>query len=84
MTYSIIWKPKPLKFLNKLPGQIAQRIWLKIDEIKLNPFRYVEHFEGKNYYKMRIGEYRALLSSDKKEKVIVIELLDKRSRIYKR
>jgi mRNA interferase RelE/StbE len=82
MNYSIAWKPSPLKFLKKLEKKEAERILDKIDLVQENPFRYLEHYEGE-YYKLRIGDYRALIDIDFDKKIIIIEVLDKRSRIYK-
>lgn len=84
MSYSIKWKPKPLKFINKLPKNIALRIWNKLDKLKENPFRYLEHYEGEDVYKFRVGDYRTLISVDLEKKILMIEVLDKRGRIYKR
>lgn len=83
MSYSIEWKPKPFKFLEKLPKELALRILNKLDEVKENPFRYLEHYEG-DYYKLRIGDYRALIDIDFKDKVLIIQVFDKRGRVYKR
>ena len=43
----------------------------KLEEIKENPFRYLEHYEG-IYYKLRIGDYRALIDMDFKKKILII------------
>ena len=45
--------------MEKLPQHVSKRILEKFDEIIIDPFRYLEHFEGVGY-KLRIGEYRAL------------------------
>ena len=82
MSFSIEWSSRALKFLNKLQKDIALRIWNKVDQIKQNPFRFLEHYEG-DYYKLRIGDYRALIDIDFKNKIIYVETLDKRGRIYK-
>ena len=64
MSYSIEWDKKPKKFLNNLQRDIAERILNKLDEVKENPFRYLEHFEGVDVYKLRIGDYRFLIDVD--------------------
>ena len=84
MVYLIKWKPRPLKFLKKLPKNLAIRIWDKLNKLKENPFHYLEHYEGKDVYKFRVGDYRALIDVDFKNKILFIEVLDKRGRIYKR
>ena len=58
------------------------RIWNKTQELKENPFHYLEHYEGDGY-KFRIGDYRALIDVDTENRILVIRVLDKRGRIYK-
>ncbi len=83
MSYSIEWHPKAFRFLENLSVNIADRILEKLEEVKEEPFRFLQHFEGE-YYKLRIGDYRALIDIDFARKILIIQVLDKRSRIYKR
>ena len=83
MSFSIEWDIKVLDFLRKLQQNISERIVNKVESIKENPFRFLEHYEGK-YYKLRIGGYRALIDIDFEKKVLIVQVLDKRGRIYKR
>jgi mRNA-degrading endonuclease RelE of RelBE toxin-antitoxin system len=66
-----------------LPKDIALRLTKKMCQLKENPFRYLKHFEGGGY-KFRVGDYRALIDVDFTRKVLVVRVLDKRGRIYKR
>ena len=81
MSYEIIWHPKAAKYVEKLPQHIAKRILDKFDEISVDPFKYLEHFEGGGY-KLRIGEYRALIDADLQKRILKIRVFDKRGRIY--
>lgn len=83
MSFSIEWDEKALSFLKKLPKNISERIFKKVESIKDNPFHFLEHYEGK-YYKLRIGDYRSLIDIDFEKKVLIVQILDKRGRIYKR
>ncbi|MBI2652608.1 type II toxin-antitoxin system RelE/ParE family toxin [Candidatus Woesearchaeota archaeon] len=84
MSYSVEWHPKTRKFLRKLPNDISVRIVLKAKEVQEAPFRYLEHFEGKDYYKLRVGDYRLLIDVDFKNKVLLVQVIDHRGRIYDR
>ena len=84
MTYEIEYSNQANKFLKGLGKDITKRIINKIEEIRENPFRYLEHFEGKDVFKFRIGDYRALIDIDHENKILVVRVLDKRGRIYKR
>ncbi|MEM5809775.1 MAG: hypothetical protein QW156_02695 [Candidatus Aenigmatarchaeota archaeon] len=49
-----------------------------------NPFHFLEHYEGQDFYKLRIGDYHALVDIDFENKIIKIRVFDYRKRIYKR
>ena len=81
MSYEIIWHPTAAKYIEKLPQHIAKRILDKFDEVANEPFRYLEHFEGEGY-KLRIGDYRALIDADVQKRILKVRVFDKRGRVY--
>jgi len=83
MSYSVKIDINAEKFLNGLNEKESLRIINKFEQVKENPFRYLEHYEGR-YYKLRIGDYRALIDIDFERKILFIRIIDKRGRIYKR
>ncbi|MEK6843883.1 MAG: type II toxin-antitoxin system RelE/ParE family toxin [Nanoarchaeota archaeon] len=83
MSYSAKIDKNAQDFLDKLPQNIALRIINKLEQIKENPFHFLEHYEGE-YYKLRIGDYRALIDIDFQRKIIFVRIIDKKGRIYKR
>ncbi len=84
MTYKLRWTSQASNCLAKLQQDIAVRIHEKIVSIAENPFRYLEHYSGKNLYKFRIGDYRALVDVNIKRNIIFVRVIEKRSKIYKR
>ena len=83
MSFTIEWTKRADKHLSKLPKNIASQIVKKIDSIKSNPFHYLEHFEGEAFYKLRIGDYRALIDVDFHNKILKIRVIGHRGNIYK-
>lgn len=83
MSYEISWHSKAAKYVESLPKHLSRRILDKLEEVAKDPFRYVDHFEGA-YYKLRIGEYRALLEIDFTRRVLWVMVFDKRERVYER
>ena len=81
MSFSVTWHPKAAKYVETLPKEFRDRVLITIDEVAINPFRYLEHFEG-DYYKLRIGNYRALIDIDFVKKILKVRVFDKRERIY--
>ena len=83
MSYSLEWHPNVRKFLRKLPKDESERIVLKAKELENEPFHYLEHYEGSDYYKFRVGDYRLLVDVDHQKKVIFIRVIGHRKNIYK-
>jgi mRNA interferase RelE/StbE len=84
MSYSIKWHPQAFKVLKKLPKNIIKRVLDKFGEIVKDPFRFVEHYEGQTLYKLRIGDYRALVDIDSEKSLILVRVFNHRSKIYSR
>ncbi len=84
MSYEVRLHPQVVKFLQRLPKEIAERIKDKLRSIKDDPFQFLEHYAGDDFYKLRIGDYRALIDVDFENKILYVELIDHRGRIYKK
>ena len=83
MKYKVKLSPKADKFLRKLDSNLSVRIKARLRSLKEDPFRYLKHYEGEEkVYKLRIGEYRALI--DVEDELVLVRHIDHRSRIYKR
>ena len=84
MMFSIRLHPKVSKFLDKCDKKLSLRVKAKLKEIKEDPFAYLEHYEGDDFYKLRIGDYRTLIDVDTSNNVLYVQYIDHRKRIYKR
>ena len=82
MGFTIHWSRQAEKCLSKLPKESAQRIVRKVDDIRENPFHFLEHFEGADFFKLRIGVYRLLLDIDLHHKVLSIRVIGHRRNVY--
>ena len=82
MSYNIKLHPNVAKYLSKLPTDISTRIKKKLEDTKQNPFHFLEHYEGDKSYKLRIGDYRALIDIDIERRLLFVRVLDHRSRVY--
>ncbi|MEW5897251.1 MAG: type II toxin-antitoxin system RelE/ParE family toxin [Nanoarchaeota archaeon] len=73
------------QFLDKQDKQISTRLRKGLEKLKAeNPFHFLEHYEGQDYYKYRIGDYRALIDVDFSAKLLKVQVLDHRRVIYKK
>ena len=83
MTFKVEFSNQATNFIRRLSDNIKERIKKKFKEILENPFRYLEHFEGEDCYKIRIGDYRGLIDVDFNRNILFVRVFDKRGRIYK-
>lgn len=83
MTYEVKLSPEVDIFLNKCESQLCERIKNKLKALKENPFHFLEHYESDDFYKLRIGDYRALIEVDTSRKMVFVLHIDHRKRIYK-
>jgi len=82
--WKVFLSPDVQNFLKKQDKHISDRLKKGLKKLKSeNPFYFLEHYEGKDFYKYRIGEYRALIDVSFSEKSLKVQVLDHRRRIYK-
>ena len=81
--YELKFDKKAIDFLNKLERNIKERIWNKLQMCKEDPFCFLEHLEEIDGYKLRVGDYRLIISVDNKTNTINIEKIGHRKNIYK-
>ncbi len=83
MTFVVMLHPRVDRFIDKLEHSVAQRIRTKLRLLRDEPFRFLEHHEGADVFKLRIGDYRALIDMDSTKRIVYVRHLDHRKRIYK-
>lgn len=84
MSYAVLWRPKALAELRQLPKDVAQRIVKKIDAAKENPPHFLERLVGDPGYKIRIGDYRAIIDIIEGQKTLAVRIIGHRETVYKR
>jgi len=82
MTFVVHWSKQAERFLGKLPAEVARRIVHKVNVITDRPFHFLEHYEGTNFYKLRVGSYRLLVDVDPTVNVISVRVLGHRRNVY--
>ena len=85
--YKIIPHKKVIKFINKRTLKDKNRIRKKFIELEKNPYPINNHvdskkLQGKDGYRLRIGDYRFLYYIEDNELIIYMEDADNRGDIY--
>jgi len=84
MTYEVRWTDTSIKQLKKLDKNIAKRIIEKVEFITRDPFLFVKKLKGFDLYRLRVGDYRIIMSIQKKRMLIFVLELGHRSIIYQK
>ncbi|MFH0869633.1 MAG: type II toxin-antitoxin system RelE/ParE family toxin [archaeon] len=82
MSYELVIDEEAIRFLEKLEKRIRERIFLKLQRAKNDPFHFFERLEGRADYKLRVGDYRAI--ADIADSRIIVTCIGHRKSIYKR
>jgi mRNA interferase RelE/StbE len=78
------WTPKALDLLEGLETEAQERLVKKLDEAKDWTSHRLEKLTGYPYYKLRAGDYRAIITWDRDEDVLIVEAVGHRRNIYDR
>jgi len=84
LAYRISYTERVLKYLEHLEKKEMLQIYNKIESIKENPLHYIEKLVSVNLWKLRIGDYRAIIKLNRLEQEIAIIDIGHRKNIYKK
>ncbi|CCJ35939.1 plasmid stabilization system protein [Methanoculleus bourgensis MS2] len=86
MTYTVIYTARARRDLRKLPAEAARRLILAIAGIREEPYQHVRKlagFSGTPVYRFRVGRYRAVLTIEDEQLLILVLEAGDRSSIYR-
>ena len=84
MTYDIQITPTALRNLKKLPKSESTRILSDIESIQDDPLSYVIKLQGINLYRLRSGNYRVIMSINRRLLLVITVKVGHRRDVYKK
>ena len=81
--WQLLFTARARKDLLSLEKPVAERIISKLEQASADPQKAFSKLSGFQYYKLRIGDYRAIADIDDNSKRIEITLIGHRKNIYK-
>ena len=69
--------------IKSLEKKTAEMILKKIYSIKLNPLHYLERLVGFTLWKLRVGDYRAIIQINTHKNTIFVVKIGHRKNVYK-
>jgi mRNA interferase RelE/StbE len=80
----IEWTEKAIDLLNGLEQENQQRIISKLEEAQDWTSHRLDKLSGYPYYKLRAGDYRAIITWDRDQDLLIVEAVGHRRNIYDR
>ena len=80
--YLIEFSKSAQNFFDKLPDKEANIIAKKIDDLKEEPFRFLKRLQGEKLWRLRVGDYRAIVDVIISANKIIVVRIGKRCNIY--
>lgn len=80
--YEVEFTKSSKRFLKKLSKEDSTIILNKIYSIRDNPFRFLKRLQGQKLWRLRIGDYRAIVDVIISANQIIVLRIGKRSRVY--
>ena len=78
------WTPKALDLLDGLDPEAQGRLVRKLDEAAEWTAHRLENLSGYPYYKLRAGDYRAIIRWNREDDVLTVEAVGHRRNVYDR
>ncbi len=80
--FSIEFTKEAQKFFDKLEDKEALIIAKKINDLRDNPFRFLKRLQGSKLWRLRVGDYRAIVDVIISANKIIIVRIGKRCNVY--
>jgi mRNA interferase RelE/StbE len=81
LTYSVLLSPKATRSLRKLQRSVGARIVDSLKELETRP-EVGEQLVPSRFWKIRVGDYRAIYEIDKVSKRVVVLFVGHRKNVY--
>ncbi|MCL9813471.1 type II toxin-antitoxin system RelE family toxin [Natranaeroarchaeum aerophilus] len=81
---SVEYTEQAIEQLEALDPHVADRVMNKIDEATEWTEHRLERLSGYPYYKLRAGDYRAIITWDRDDDVLIVEAVGHRRNVYDR
>lgn len=83
MVFKIFWTEHAKRSLNKLQRDDIIRIIKKVEATKVEPYRFLKKLVGERAWRLRAGDWRALIDIDNERETLYVLEVGHRKKIYK-
>ena len=84
MQYKVLWSETFKVQLKKFDKPLAKRIIDKVESITKDPFKSVKRLKGTDLYRLRVGDYRVIMSIERGKLIVFVLDVGHRKVIYRK
>jgi mRNA interferase RelE/StbE len=82
VSYSVLLHPRVARQIEKMNSDLRSRIKSALLELKNSPESRGERLQPSDYWRVRVGDYRAIYRIDKPNKTVLVIFVGHRSKVY--
>ena len=82
MVHKIIWSESASRQLGKLDRGVAKRILECVQQLEVDPLRYLRRLVGVPYYRLRVGDFRVIVEVMQDRLLVLVLKFGHRSSVY--
>jgi mRNA interferase RelE/StbE len=82
LRYTILLDPKVARRFERMDSDLRSRIESALEELPGSPESKGERLPPVDYWKIRIGDYRAIYQIDQSNKSVIVVFIGHRSKVY--
>ena len=82
MSYRVLLHPKAMEFLKRASSELRGRVKVRLGELENSPREKGIRLTHSPFWRLRIGDFRAIYMIDEEEKRVLILFIGHRSEVY--
>jgi len=82
MVCKIIWSESASRQLGKLDRAVAKRILERVQQLEVDPLRYLRRLVGVPYYRLRVGDFQVIVEVIQDRLLVLVLKVGHRSSVY--
>jgi len=82
VSYRVLLHPKASRFLEKAGASVRDQVKQSLRDLENSPERKGERLKHSQFWRVRVGDYRAIYEIDEERKMVIILFVGHRRDVY--
>jgi len=82
VSYRVLLHPRAARFLEKADASVRDQVKQSLRDLENSPERKGERLKHSRFWRVRVGDYRAIYEIDEERKMVIILFVGHRRDVY--